>query len=115
MYSKLIYTGQVNWRIRIRAIWESLKILRAALNGYVVSGLDDSDVEAWADGMKAGMSFGRGARAGYQEVIDELTDTLVKAGKILEEGYHGKDPTHPNFRPACDAYGIIKDMMEKEP
>lgn len=64
--------------------------------------------QAWADGMEAGMKLGPWFRA----AIDELQTALSEAGKILEDGYEGKDPTHPDYRPAWDAYEVIRKVME---
>lgn len=101
MYDNLVYTGTVGVKERIKAAWKSFGIVWNALHGYVVSGMDMADK----------LMTEEGAEIAYREIINEMTSTMNKAAKILEDGYHGKAPDHPNFKPAWDAYCIIKDFF----
>lgn len=47
MYKDLVYTGQVDFRGRIEAVWGALGVLWCAICGWIVSGIDhpSGDVE----------------------------------------------------------------------
>ena len=53
MYDRLIYTGKVRWQSRHRAVLGALKVLWAAINGWIVSGIAEGDETDTADAQVA--------------------------------------------------------------